>query len=182
MQLIRRTLDAFIVFPLRWYVHRNFVPMVGLKVLRKNKCKITSKTKTCPCCDVEIQDDHENGSLTRWPDGLALLGRLKVLLEGFLKGWLTDTRGAPSLELNVFGIVQSMGEEHRGEVNVCKVTTSEVSCAIVGEAFDPLCPRGCSVHWIVSVSVSAAHRDKDERLEGTCGLTSDLQNPKRQQP
>ena len=137
---------------------------------------------TCPCCDVEIQDDHENGSLTRWSNGLALFGRLKVLLESFLKGWLTDPRGAPSLELNVFNIVQSMSEEDRGEVNVCKVTTSEVFCAICGETFDPLCTRGSGVHWIVCVSVSAAHRDKDERLEGTCGATSELQIPKRQQP
>ena len=45
--------------------------------------------------------------LARWSNELAFLGRLKVLLESILKGWLTESLGAPSLELNVFGIVQA---------------------------------------------------------------------------
>ena len=36
MQLIRRTLDALIVFPFGWYVHRNFVPVVRLELLCNN--------------------------------------------------------------------------------------------------------------------------------------------------
>ena len=49
MQLRRRTLDAFVVLPLRWYIHRNFVPVVGLQVYREIQGEIRSKTKTCPC-------------------------------------------------------------------------------------------------------------------------------------
>ena len=88
------------------------------------------------------------------------------MLDCFLKGWLTDPRGAPSLDLNVFRIVESMGEQNRGEIDVRKVTTSEISCAISGQAFDPLCTRRKVVLRIVSVSVSVstAHRDKDESL------------------
>jgi hypothetical protein len=48
------------------------------------------------------------------PNGLALLlGESKALLEGFLIGWLTESLGAPSPELNVSGIVQPTGEEDR---------------------------------------------------------------------
>jgi len=90
---------------------------------------------------------------TRWPDRFALLDRLKVLLESFLKGWLSDSWGAPSLELNVFRIVQSMGEEDGGEVNICKVATGEVSCTFSGEALDPFCARGEVVLWVIRARV-----------------------------
>jgi len=76
---------------------------------------------------------------------------LKVLLESFLKAWLSDSWGAPSLELDVFRIVQSMGEENGGEVDIFKVATREVSCAISGEVLYPLCARGEVVLWIVRV-------------------------------
>jgi hypothetical protein len=36
---------------------------------------------------------------------------LELLLKGFLEGWLGYSWGAPSLEFDVAGIVQSMGEE-----------------------------------------------------------------------
>jgi hypothetical protein len=64
------------------------------------------------------------------------------LLESVLKAWLSDSWGTPSLELNVFRIVQSMGEEDGGEVDVFKVATREVSCAFSGEVLYPLCARG----------------------------------------
>jgi hypothetical protein len=67
----------------------------------------------------------------------------------------------------VFRIVQPMGEEDRGEVDVRKVATSEIPCAILGKVFDPLCPRGEVVLWIVrvGVSMSPAHG----RIEGESG-------------
>jgi len=47
--------------------------------------------------------------MAQWTRGTrhssVILGRLKVLLESFLKRWLTESLGAPSLELKVFGIV-----------------------------------------------------------------------------
>ncbi len=69
----------------------------------------------------------------------------------------------------MFRIVQPMGEEDRGEVDVRKVATSEVSCAILGKVFDPLCPRGEVALWIVrvGVSMSPAHSRIDESV-GTC--------------
>jgi hypothetical protein len=73
------------------------------------------------------------------------------LFDGFLKAWLSDSWGAPSLELNVFRIVQSMSEEDGGEVNIFKVATSEVSCAVSGKVLDPLCARGEVALWIVRV-------------------------------
>jgi hypothetical protein len=89
---------------------------------------------------------------------------LIVLFESFVKGRLADSWGAPSLELNVFGIVQPMGEQDRGEVNIRKVATSKIVCAIAGEGFDPLCTSGEVVFWIVRVgmSMSTAHRDRDK--------------------
>jgi hypothetical protein len=73
------------------------------------------------------------------------------LLDSFLKAWLSYSWGAPSLELNVFGIVQSMGEEDGGEVNIFKVATRELPCAVSGKVLDPLCTGGEVVLWIVRV-------------------------------
>ncbi len=66
----------------------------------------------------------------------------------------------------MFRIVQPMGEEDRGEVDVRKVATSEVSRAILGKVFDPLCPRGEVALWIVrvGVSMSPAHGRIDESV------------------
>jgi len=74
---------------------------------------------------------------------------LEILLESFLKGWLGDPWGTPSLELDVVRIAQSMGEEDRGEVDVRKVTISEVIGAVFGETFDPLCSSREIELWIV---------------------------------
>lgn len=57
-------------------------------------------------------------SLTRRPDRLALLGGLKVLLDGFFKARLCNARGAPPLELYMISIIKSSGEEDGGEVDV----------------------------------------------------------------
>ena len=57
---------------------------------------------------VELREYFEDDeALTRWPNGFALLGGLKALLDGFLRFRLADARGAPCLEL-------SMSEDRRG--------------------------------------------------------------------
>lgn len=74
----------------------------------------------------------------------------------------------------MFRIVQSMREEDAGEVDICKVATREVSCAISGEVLYPLCARGEVALRIVrvGVSMSTAHGRIDEDERGTCETIS----------
>jgi len=81
---------------------------------------------------------------------------LEVLFESFLKAWLGNTWGAPPLELNVVSIVDSMGKEDGGQVDVCIVAAREVCNAICGDVFYPLCSWGEVTLWIVRVRVSMA--------------------------
>lgn len=102
------------------------------------------------------EDCNDVGWLTGWPDRFAFLGGLEVLFESFLKAWLCNTRGAPPLELNVVPVVDSMGKEDGGEVDVCIVAAREVCSAICGDVFYPFCTRGEVTLWIVRVGVSMA--------------------------
>ena len=44
-----------------------------------------------------------------------------------------------------------MDEEDGGEVDILKVATRKVFCALSGEALYPLCARGEVVLWIIRV-------------------------------
>jgi hypothetical protein len=70
-----------------------------------------------------------------------------------------------------------MGEEDRGEVDVCKVTTGEVIGAVTGEAFDPLGPRREVVLWIVRVGMgmAAAHCDGSDQVTRTWSIPISVQ-------
>jgi hypothetical protein len=90
------------------------------------------------------------------------------MFESFLKARLCNTRGTPPLELNVVCIVEAMGIEDGGEVDVLIVTAREVSGAIVCEGFNPFSTWGEVKLWVISVRVSMAapHCRCDARCEG----------------
>ena len=79
--------------------------------------------------------------LTRWPERLPLLRRPELLLHSLLKARLRQTRRAPNLQLDMLLVVDTMGEEHRGEIHVREVPAVERAQAVLGKVLNPFRAR-----------------------------------------
>lgn len=80
-------------------------------------------------------------TLTAWSERVALARRFELLAHGLREGGLCPPWGTPYFQFDVFIIIDSLGKQDRGKVQVRITTTDELAGPVVGERLDPFSSR-----------------------------------------